>query len=274
MKSRYLLYSAFSTVFLVFGWGFFVYGPLVPVSELTLNVMGGFLDAVRPLRGSFPSDDGLRLQPMPYPSVSNASKSPVRPPWKPYLNQSADPFTHKYVISLPHRMDRREDMEHLRAVLAVNWTYVDAIGAGDASVSRLVGCARERARISSNKAVFTWPTTFEHDGILDAEDTQLSSLCPAHSATGTEPASTLQSEEIPPLTCARRDFLRGPPFDVSLPPYMLLSPAKFACWSSHIQVLERFVFNRESAPLYDAHEVALVLEDDVDMEQFEIVVYK
>ncbi|KAF9056961.1 hypothetical protein BDP27DRAFT_1344272 [Rhodocollybia butyracea] len=44
-----------------------------------------------------------------------------------------------YVISLPHRTDRRERMEILRNYLGLNWTYVEATSVKDEIVARILG---------------------------------------------------------------------------------------------------------------------------------------
>ena len=259
MKSRRLLYLTFASISLVVGWSFFVLRPLVPISELTLDVLSSVIDVLRPL-GNF-SGDAFRFKSVPHPYILEDVIPEQRLPWKPYMNESLDLFRHTYVISLPYRMDRRVDMEKIREVLSVNWTYVDAIDAKDASVTQVVHCVRERALNSSGANAFNWPTSFD-DQIVNAEDSGLwcAPLQIADSAQSTVP-------ELPPLTCARRNFTRGPPYDPSLPSYMLLTPPKVACWSSHLRVLERFVFSPRSSLQDRIPAIGLILEDDVNIER-------
>lgn len=63
---------------------------------------------------------------------------------------------------------------------------------------------------------------------------------------------------LPPLACASGDQLLAP-FSQDLPPYKRLTPAKVACWHSHLQAIRQIANGGDSA--------ALVLEDDVDMER-------
>lgn len=78
-----------------------------------------------------------------------------------------------------------------------------------------------------------------------------------------------------PLTCASKDYVTGPPFDASLPGYMLLTPAKIACWHSHLEIIRKIADdsarddpNSEGATNDSQTDtVTLVLEDDVDMER-------
>ena len=78
------------------------------------------------------------------------------------------------------------------------------------------------------------------------------------------------SPPLEPLTCASKNHVTGPPFDASLPGYMLLTSAKIACWRSHLEIIRKVAEGGESGKSMDdsqAGAVAVVLEDDVDMER-------
>ena len=78
-----------------------------------------------------------------------------------------------------------------------------------------------------------------------------------------------------PLTCASKNYVTGPPFDASLPGYMLLTPAKIACWHSHLEVIQKVADGSAADDTRSggiigesqADAVTLVLEDDIDMER-------
>jgi GR25 family glycosyltransferase involved in LPS biosynthesis len=50
------------------------------------------------------------------------------------------------------------------------------------------------------------------------------------------------------------------PYSSRLPEYKILSLSRIACWHSHLSVIQRVSTHRPN-------EVALILEDDVDMEE-------
>lgn len=80
---------------------------------------------------------------------------------------------------------------------------------------------------------------------------------------------------LAPLTCASKNYVMGPPFDAGLPGYMLLTPAKIACWYSHLEIIRKVaeggagddMKSGEAANNPQADAVTVVLEDDVDMER-------
>ncbi|KAH9920314.1 uncharacterized protein B0H18DRAFT_1024791, partial [Fomitopsis serialis] len=86
-----------------------------------------------------------------------------------------------------------------------------------------------------------------------------------------------QREPLPspaPMTCASNNYVNGPPFELGIPGYMLLTPAKVACWHSHLKVIRRVADVRLMDEAVLPHEnpsdvdaVSLILEDDIDMER-------
>ncbi|KAJ7362973.1 hypothetical protein DFH08DRAFT_841783 [Mycena albidolilacea] len=82
--------------------------------------------------------------------------------------------------------------------------------------------------------------------------------------------SSYSLPEIPPspgpadpdpehLTCAAENFTLFP-YSPRLPEYKILSLSRIACWHSHLSAIQRVSAHRPN-------EVALILEDDVDMEE-------
>ncbi|OBZ79568.1 hypothetical protein A0H81_00264 [Grifola frondosa] len=87
----------------------------------------------------------------------------------------------------------------------------------------------------------------------------------------------LYSAVHPPLTCAARNSITGVPYAPSVPAYMLLTPAKIACWASHVKVIRRIADGgsiMNTGPATESmlgiggyEDVTVVLEDDIDMER-------
>ncbi|KAJ7362959.1 hypothetical protein DFH08DRAFT_1025500 [Mycena albidolilacea] len=166
-----------------------------------------------------------------------------------------------YVISLPHRVDRYEDMERLRTRLGVRWTYVVAEDSRSPLVARIMSQVRslrqeelkmkEYAPNSSFKLPFEWPTP----------DVAVSRASFPESLPEAPPSSGPADEPDPelPLTCATEN-LTLVPYSSRLPEYKILSLSRIACWHSHLSVIQRVSTHRPN-------EVALILEDDVDMEE-------
>lgn len=222
-----------------------------------------------------------------------------------------------YVVSLPHRTDRRAAMERLKQALELDWTYVDAVPSGDPSIVDVLERVR-RTRFPPGELQddlpqqFAWPDILEIDALVHSsmpldlagsdiwakspDDTNFfsdSSVWPPNKR-GLEQSlddldgileahlpETAFGPDIAPLTCATRNNITGPEFTPSLPPYMILTPAKVACWMSHLEVIRRIANSvapdtLASAPSGNAvvtsynplsRGVGIVLEDDIDMER-------
>lgn len=181
-------------------------------------------------------------------------------------------FKEAYVVSLSRRSDRRIAMERIRQVIPrLNWTYVDATNAEDPIISRILD--RARAQSSRESEQFSWP-----DDLLPPAQGPLGhtggdlwsapSLGPPGPSLSNANADLRPARE--PLTCAQQNFTRGPVYSAAVPPYLVLTRSKLACWHSHATVLRRIA---EGGPEDAAdegpgsREVALVLEDDVDIER-------
>ncbi|TCD68581.1 hypothetical protein EIP91_010369 [Steccherinum ochraceum] len=197
-------------------------------------------------------------------------------------------FPRVFVVSLPQRSDRREDMEMLRRTLSLNWTWVDATSANDPVVTAILDevellRAQTNPSSSESRASFDWPDDFsagsrEFPQTLQAHDLTSST---AKSLSGSQNTATslpsaapsdavislsIHPDDVkPPLTCANRNFISGPPYTPSLPSYMHLTRAKIACWYSHMEVIE--AIGSDVGVDDECGDVALVLEDDIDMEK-------
>ncbi len=211
-------------------------------------------------------------------------------------------FSQVFVVSRPTRLDRRATMQQLRAALSLDWTYVDAISSEDTLVDQVAECVR-LSRKNNHLRTFDWPPRSDVDQVvrspplppLDASVPWLfataatpcrypvppplntSAHAPGladNTSQSAGPSADLQSRAISPsslpLTCAVQDRTHGVKYKPSLLSYMLLTPAKFACWYSHLDAIQRVAAYDDSLADADdsgARGAALILEDDVDMER-------
>ncbi|RPD58512.1 hypothetical protein L227DRAFT_654874 [Lentinus tigrinus ALCF2SS1-6] len=213
-------------------------------------------------------------------------------------------FSQLFVISRPTRLDRRATMEQLRAALGLEWTYVDGISSDDHVVERIGKCLRS-SRNHNHLRTFQWPPRSEVDQVVlsllplslnasdfwlsktsdtscrypvppainassqarDLVDVSLVDSSPSARASGDLHSRAVSSPSLP-LTCAVQDRTHGVKYKPSLPSYMLLTTAKFACWYSHLDVIQRVAaFGEPLLGLDGSRGAALILEDDVDMER-------
>lgn len=179
-----------------------------------------------------------------------------------------------FVVSLPSRTDRREQMEYLRTALGLRWNYVDAIGSQSDEVKLIMKQTR-RKRKATNKPAFRWPRDI--DAISSTTRpipragselwTVVSALNPANMQGNTVlgNAHTIPTASDPPLACATEDDTT-PRFTPGLPEFKILTPAKVAVWDSHISAIRRVVEESSWTSVFSAEDVSIILEDDVDME--------
>ena len=280
-------------------WSFWLYfnaGPLA-ISEATLNLLGDIFSLVQtyPHHSQDQPADLARYSLMPMPAVQKIAQPPLHNASVKIANQTAWPgFAETYVVSLPGRIDRRIGMERIRQTLPwLNWTYVPATPADDPRIGRIYDRVREqrRALARGNVTVFAWPADLNapahpphassrplgHSGADLWEDAPAAALSSPAGADAPYMRGLEPRPELEPLTCASRDDVDGPPYAPALPPYMILSRAKLACWHSHAQVLRAIagryagddatISGDGEAERARGREVALILEDDVDMEQ-------
>lgn len=170
-------------------------------------------------------------------------------------------FSNIYVISIPQRIDRRADMEHLRRTLQLNWTYIDATDRTSPDIANIrshVRAQRIRREGSSN---FSWPTDIND---LTGSNDLISSAGADFwdKPSSSVPASLIDKHANTPLTCAERDDII-PPYTEDLPPRKILNSGKIACWHSHLQVIRQIAYQVTEGP---HAKPSLILEDDIDME--------
>ncbi|THH17152.1 hypothetical protein EW146_g3621 [Bondarzewia mesenterica] len=204
-----------------------------------------------------------------------------------------------YVVSLPRRTDRRHRMHQLGHTLGLNWTYVDAVDIDNpaiAAILRQVRVLRNNvvsfsalsstisniaSNTSGNTAMskFDWPTEID---VLTSSDDPLAlagSDIWTHSSTHSSFDPSLVGETLdkfsldlhlknfiyrPPrplvnLACTSGNALL-PPRKSGFPAHMILTPARIACWHSHVEVIRAIATSNDEGPV-------LVLEDDIDMER-------
>jgi hypothetical protein len=197
-----------------------------------------------------------------------------------FSNVSLDVVSKIYVISLPRRTDRHLQMDRLKDVLHLSWTYK---GAYEANISVVTHILRHvhalrslwvpqpqpsdvRLQHGRIVATFDWPHDLE-DGIYSQETLQSSgadlwTLPSSHSLLDlavpfahSEASSVSDSTS---LACASGNNVFAT-FSPKLPLYKRLTAAKVACWYSHFQVIRDIANGGDQA--------VLVLEDDVDIER-------
>ncbi|KAA1468342.1 hypothetical protein DENSPDRAFT_911568 [Dentipellis sp. KUC8613] len=207
-----------------------------------------------------------------------------------------------YVVSLPARTDRREQMDRLRASLDLEWTYVDAVDASHPEVFAILRQVRAlRAQIASvvlsrsddpnpladpseqidmeHAPGFHWPDVLDElvhaPGPLQPsgadlwtvpsepqffDSSELPIVAELHPAHRLQSHSSAHAKKLNlHLACTDENRLLAT-FSAALPPQRILTPAKVACWHSHMQVIREIANSQDERP-------AIILEDDVDMER-------
>lgn len=159
-----------------------------------------------------------------------------------------------YAISLPRRVDRRDHMETLAAAMDIGIIWHDALDMHSRLVTQIlerVRWARAQSRIGHETDVpdvqglrFTWSPDVGSDApvLLDR---------------GADVWLSLKELDAPPSPDGRAPLLRIAGEDMLLPGEVI-TRAQVSCWYSHYQVLLKIARGQD--------QVAIVLEDDVDME--------
>lgn len=167
------------------------------------------------------------------------------------------------VISLPNRQDRRRDMETLRMTLGLQWGYVDALSSDSplvAIILRWVAAGRSivpPALGDINIANFSWPGDLE---AIAASSEEISLWIDGNSPWDSVASGFPLSTPYPPIVCATKDYTIATGL---LPEHMILTPARVACWHSHLAVIQKLANNLRP----HGSGIALIFEDDVDMEK-------
>ncbi|KAJ4471559.1 hypothetical protein J3R30DRAFT_1094298 [Lentinula aciculospora] len=183
-----------------------------------------------------------------------------------------------YVISLPHRTDRREDIVRLMDGLRMsNWVYHDGTYANMSIVEDLlrhVQAQRVEEDYSLHNTIhlpFTWPADIE---VPLYDSTFLSNQ------TSPAGAELWPSQPPPPdvalpntsMVCAEENFRLTKYFN-NMPQWRILTPQRVAAFHSHFTAIRRVVDDNARAGIdlsriegKRQENIALILEDDVDME--------
>ncbi|KAI0697165.1 hypothetical protein BC835DRAFT_1270804 [Cytidiella melzeri] len=236
-------------------------------SERTLQFLDDFLNAVQSNTTSSGAIPSTVLPLIPQSIYS-----------KPQFSQF---FSHVYVVSLPHREDRRAEMERVSQVLNLNWTYFDAVSSDNPSVAtileQVMANRAEMTAIPWYPEEFSWPVNLL-SGVLTHHATTNPSASPPDSAIlySTVAPYLLHKDterrfeaKTLPLTCATGNKTSGPPYNTTLPPHLILSPPKIACWYSHVRLLQH-IAGQSNNTIQDESNLAeayLILEDDVNIER-------
>jgi Glycosyltransferase family 25 (LPS biosynthesis protein) len=183
-----------------------------------------------------------------------------------------------FVINLLHRSDRRAQMELLRSVLGLEFTYVDALHSTNPLVDVIMDRVTElrvsykilddvepeashTAAPTSSTPEFNWPEdvndiaySFDplgrHGSDLWEDDVLLrSSSRPASGANITLLTNAYNNDSVEA-------------YRPNLPPHRILTAGKIACWYSHSKAIRQIA----EGAVKNLSDVSVVLEDDVDME--------
>ncbi|EIN08813.1 hypothetical protein PUNSTDRAFT_67499 [Punctularia strigosozonata HHB-11173 SS5] len=162
-----------------------------------------------------------------------------------------------YVVSLPRRPDRRQQIERLSVALDFTFEYLDAVELDPfATESMLDRIMDQRVITQRNGSTFAWPKDADDvaRGLaplgLDGAD-----LWRKHIR---EPRLNTTTGKYAPLTCSTENNAVIP-WTPELPDYKLLTPGKLSCWYSHLLAIRSVANAVQSAD----HPTML---DDVDME--------
>ncbi|KAH9477871.1 hypothetical protein JR316_0010103 [Psilocybe cubensis] len=187
-----------------------------------------------------------------------------------------------YVVSLPGRGARKADMERLRGALGLQWKYYDATYSNSALIGKILHWV-ENVRAKLLSAI---PSTDSDvsgslgnddsysDGDIHAEDVlfwpeYLEDIAQSNLEIPLlDPLIWAQPVRRPPyepLTCSEQDFYLLDKAPDEVPEYKRLTSGRVACWHSHLSVLH---LHANSLPTASGKgSIALILEDDVDMER-------
>jgi len=180
-------------------------------------------------------------------------------------------FAHAtYVINLPHRDDRRKDMEKLRMALGLQWAYTDGVHLNSSLVRTTLDWVHtirtgiphildESQSSFAEGIAFAWPENIDH---LAGSTVALEFWSNGH---GVWPLPSAIPKGQPPsqtMASATKDF------DISknisaLPEYLLLTEARVACWLGHLNAIHKIA----NSPMSDDLDFSIILEDDVNMER-------
>ena len=284
LRYRYLLCSERSLVAWILAVG------ILFVVAVTLRYLSAIIEGSSSTRDRVGNSDHRMKSNFQNSSCQRLSHAPV------FFNHSLDVVSRIYVISLPRRIDRRLQMDRLRDALQLNWTYTDACEANASVVTTIlhqVHVLRSQlmpqpkpggnARMHHDIIVsaFDWPHNLEDaicsQGTLQPSGADLWTRPSSHSLSDLDvhaemadpyalnftrsPSELVQVSALSdptPLACASGNDVSAASLP-NLPLYRRLTPAKVACWYSHLQTIREIANGKDEA--------VLILEDDVDIER-------
>jgi len=183
-----------------------------------------------------------------------------------YLGEARETF----VINLPHRDDRRNDMDKLRTALGISWDYFDGVYLNSSLVRNILDWVHAirsgppyivddevKPSIVDNIA-FTWPKDIEG---LARSSSELELWSNEH---GVWPLPPAIPKELPPYIQLMASATQNYNIAVNLsaqPEYLLLTEARVACWFGHLGLIHKVANSLKE------DQFAIILEDDVDMER-------
>ncbi|KAF5313064.1 hypothetical protein D9619_003679 [Psilocybe cf. subviscida] len=174
-----------------------------------------------------------------------------------------------YVLSLPKRRDRRENMEVLRRALNLTWSYQSALAADGGLVAEILGWVASvrddiflgKERQPPRAFNFSWPLDIDDIARSTTEIPLLFPIQDSHHPLRKLVQSTVVPDQ--PLECTTHNYDFPGNTTRIVPEYLILTPAKVACWHSHISVITQIA---NFSPT-DGYGVGIILEDDIDMEE-------
>jgi hypothetical protein len=175
-----------------------------------------------------------------------------------------------YVINLPHRDDRREDMDKLRTAIGISWDYVDGVYLNSSLVRNTLDWVRtirsgpphivgseDKPSLVDN-IVFTWPKDIDD---LARSNSELELWSNEHGVWPLPPAIPKQLPPyIQPMASATQNYNIATNLSAQ-PEHLLLTESRVACWLGHLELIHK------TANSLKGGQFAIILEDDVDMER-------
>lgn len=175
-----------------------------------------------------------------------------------------------YVINLPHRDDRREDMDKLRTALEISWDYVNGVYLNSSLVRNTLEWVHtirsgpphivgdEEKPSHADDISFAWPED------IDALATSSDELDLWSNGNGIWPLPPAIPKELPPYLQPMASATDNYNIATNLsaqPEHLLITQGRVACWFGHLNLIHK------TANSLKNDEFAIILEDDVDMEQ-------
>jgi hypothetical protein len=160
-----------------------------------------------------------------------------------------------YVVSLPRRHDRRQQVEWLSTALLFPFEYMDAVELGKSTTHSILDhVLTQRTKMTRNETTFVWPADIDDlarvSSRLGLGGSDLWNATNHLSRDDDQPewhqssyrsssilSSRLGAEKYNFLTCSTEDDTIIP-WTKYLPDHKLLTPSKVSCWFSHLSAVQ------------------------------------